>query len=415
MVGNVSFNGGYGLSAANTASFVFSPKDIENLSKFIIGAEIQAKKESPLDGMSFLLGFTAIPELWKIKNWAQYNKGNEGLWNSQWGKVQDSYKLEREIFARQGYSVDALKEISANSKRADKVFEATMAAKKLEYYKTAFANKNYGLWAKFKAMISGKTAEEIAADKIKGLTDEATKLATESSSLAKGIEASGEAVGLGAKALKFVKGNALFAAIEGGVNLFTKVIPTFSQLGTGAGVKQLGKSTIKTAASVGGWAVGAEVGAAIGSVIPGAGTVFGGIAGALIGAVCGTIGSWAANKVVNNCIKDELDIAKEKQAKIIKAKALKDPAARQQLLAAAYQKAQEDPNSEEAKIVANSINKLASSMDSTENMAYSPAGQNVNQNGYNPYVTNNLMANQMAQSNTNLMDKDIMSMNMGIA
>lgn len=414
MVSNVSFSGKYGLGTYDIGMGLNS-KDIDNVAKYVLGRELVVKQENPFDGMGLMVGITGLEQAWKIKNWVKYNKGTEGLLASEWAKVKDSYRFQKDVFGQKGYSIDALREIHSNSKTAEKTFESTIAQRKLEYYQKAFENKQYGLWNRIKSMFSGKSVEECAAEKVTGLRSEAAKLAEESTKLAKGVEASGEAVSFGTKALKCVKGNGLFAAIEGGLQLFTQVIPSFATLGAEKGFKQLGKSIVKTAASVGGWAVGAEIGAAIGSVIPGAGTVVGGAVGAIIGVVAGTLGSWAANKLATKVVgKDELEIAKEEKSEKLKAEAIKDPQAVQQLLAAAYQKIQEDPNSEDAKIAAKSINKLAESIQTNDNENNVQTAQNVN-SGNNPYDMSSFIASKFNQSNTDIMDKDIMSMNLGIA
>lgn len=102
-----------------------------------------------------------------------------------------------------------------------------------------------------------------------------------------------------AKGVNLCKGaGAMFMGIvEGGIEMFTEVVPAFKMDGLTGGIKQIFKSGTKVAASVGGWiageaagsAAGAGIGAAIGGTI---GTVFGPLGTALgikIGGIVGTV------------------------------------------------------------------------------------------------------------------------------
>ncbi len=103
-------------------------------------------------------------------------------------------------------------------------------------------------------------------------------------------------------------------AIEGGLALFTDVIPAFSQGGFGEGMKQVGKSAAKVGASTAGWvagatggkALGAWLGGAIGSAIPVVGTAIGAVVGGFIGdLVGGAIGSAVAGKVTEKIVGED--------------------------------------------------------------------------------------------------------------
>jgi len=115
---------------------------------------------------------------------------------------------------------------------------------------------------------------------------------------------------------KGIKGNAAFAAISFGLGVFTDVIPAF-QLGKDKGFKQLGKTAAKTGAEVAGWAagsaLGAKAGAAIGTCIGGpVGTVVGGAIGLIGGFVGSFLFSKAADKVIGP---SEVELAEQKAAK----------------------------------------------------------------------------------------------------
>ena len=74
------------------------------------------------------------------------------------------------------------------------------------------------------------------------------------------------------------------------------IIPAFKE-STASGLKQTGKSVVKTALNTGGWVAGAAAGAAIGSVLPGAGTVVGGVIGAIASFLGGSLGMFGTDKL----------------------------------------------------------------------------------------------------------------------
>lgn len=133
---------------------------------------------------------------------------------------------------------------------------------------------------------------------------------------------------------KYAKGgNALFAAVSAGV-AGLEVYGTYQALGKESGNRQLVKSTINTAADVGGWIIGAKAGAvagaAIGSCIPI--PVVGTVVGAIVGVGCGLLGSWLAGKAARAVTgPSELELAEQKQAEI----AMNNPEAMGNLLEAA--------------------------------------------------------------------------------
>lgn len=104
-------------------------------------------------------------------------------------------------------------------------------------------------------------------------------------------------------------------AIEGVIGLVTEVIPAFAQGGFDSGMKQLGKTGLKTVATGAGWvggtAAATALGAAIGSIFPGVGTVIGGAIGTFIGGMLGsTVASGIADKIVG---KSEVEILQDEQ------------------------------------------------------------------------------------------------------
>ena len=168
-----------------------------------------------------------------------------------------------------------------------------------------------------KAEKAGKTVEEFTA--AAKAAEGAAKTGKVAGALSKVKEVAGKPFAKVAakfpKAAKFFKGSgaAGFAVIGGGIELATEVVPTFKQLGAKAGIKQVGKSAVKVAADVGGWAVGAKAGAAIGSIFPGIGTAIGAAVGTFIG---GFVGSWGAGKIAKAVTgPSERELAQAKQDK----------------------------------------------------------------------------------------------------
>ncbi|MBQ3311812.1 DUF3482 domain-containing protein [bacterium] len=150
--------------------------------------------------------------------------------------------------------------------------------------------------------------------------------------------------------------------ISGISELLGNIIPAF-QLGTESGLKQLGKSAVKVAASgVGMWAgakAGAAIGAAIGSVFPGVGTAIGGVIG---GAIGGAVGMFLAEKASDAVMgKSEVELAQEKEAENLAKQAKDDSTVLTQLVGATSQKLQADsPENEDAKIANESLKSLVS-------------------------------------------------------
>ncbi len=138
-------------------------------------------------------------------------------------------------------------------------------------------------------------------------------------------------------------GNALFAVASAGV-AGLEVYNTYKTLGKESGNKQLVKSTVNTAADVGGWILGAKAGAvagaAIGSCIPV--PVVGTVVGAIVGVGCGLLGSWLAGKAARAVTgPSEIELAEKKQAEL----AMNDPEVMNNLLGAAAQRCTDELSS----------------------------------------------------------------------
>lgn len=141
------------------------------------------------------------------------------------------------------------------------------------------------------------------------------------------------------------KGGMLFdLAIESVTQVFTEIIPAFKNGGVDSGIKQIGKSGVQVAASVGGWAAGAKAGAAagaaIGSIFPGAGTAIGGAIGGIVGGLLGSsLFTGIAKKITG---KSENEKIQEEQAQEQAQLIANDSSSMQQLESAVMEEIQLD-------------------------------------------------------------------------
>lgn len=407
MVNGISFNGGYNAGQ-------YSSKDIENVARYAIGTTTVAEQSNPFDGMLPMLaltGLTGIPSLFDWFKKAKDNGGAKEVFTKELETMKNGFGSTKSMFTNGGwksgetykgiwrnYSADIVSKAIPNEERVKLLTEDAQKnyKKANEYAKLAREAKTPELASKALRIANARLAraEQLASIQIKPQAiSEAKGFAkvgaffsnlgsgiskvTGFSKLVEGTKVLATKSPAVASVLKFAKGNGAFAAITGALALFTDVIPAFG-LGADKGIAQIAKSTIKTAATVGGWAGGAAVGAAIGSIIPGAGTLIGGAIGGLLGVVCGSIGSWAADKVADAVVgKSEVEIAKEEEAEKLAQQAKKDPKVTMQLLATAQQKLQtEDPSSaeaQEAKVSIEHLTQVAQSQQTSQGQAPSQA------------------------------------------
>lgn len=441
MVNGVSFGGGYNSSMYS--------KDLENAAKYAVGSSIiSSDNVGPFDGFALMLGITGLTEAPKIYKKVKEAGGIKQAWEADKAAIKADFGTKKALLEKgkwknpetikgvwNNYSANVVKEAIPTGEKLAALKEAAkgnpLAAKALAHYDIAneFAEKAINIKNPEKAAEYIKKADEalaMANHSAHGVVKATTKLG-------KVAEFAGKYTGMSkvngfakelatgskltSKILKFGKGSGVFLAISGAAELFTNVIPTFTQLGAGKGLKQTGKSAVKVGASVGGWVAGAAVGAAIGSVIPVAGTIIGGAVGALCGLVGGMIGSWAASKVADKVVgKNELDIAKEEEAKKLSKEATKNPQVAQQILTTAAQRCQQEGDTEEAKIALKSIQNLSQA---TASMAQYQLAQNPFQYQPKNYQVNNSMAPNFGYSSNNFFNqdwrnKDIMAMSAGL-
>lgn len=313
-------------------------QDINNLSKYVVGATINEQGESSyiLPGVALMGGVTSAG--WLFKNRKNLKGGvhqlaengrtqkkivssTSNLWK---GATEYTSKAKLESLAanlakKDGY--EAVKSAISKSLKSGKNY--TEALKNVEKLK-AVENLN-----QYTAKVASQMKNGSKLRTLKNYTG-ITKLSKTTKELA---AKSGKFRGL----LKGIKGNAGFALISLGVGVLTDVIPAF-QLGKDKGFKQLGKTAVKTGAEVAGWAagsaVGAKIGAAVGSFCGPIGTVVGGA----IGLVGGFVGSFLASKLADKVVgKSEVELAQEEAAKQVAQSANESTENVNELLEASYE------------------------------------------------------------------------------
>jgi len=435
MVNNVGFNSAYNMNQYS--------KDIENVAKYALGSTLVAHEESPFEGIGMMLGIGGAIEAFKGGKWLYSNRKDV---NGAWSKFSTEATAKADVFKKAGgvTSWDAYK-IAINDHKTKAIKEMIPQGDKL----TKLSVKTQNLYKEVE-----KATELIAKDPTKA--KEVFKIANEklvqANALAHGELAKIPATGFWGKLgkgfskysgfsklegamknfalkspamgslLKYGKGNALFIGVEGIMGLFTQVIPSFNQLGPVSGIKQIFKTGVKAVASAGGWVVGsaiagqggAMVGAAIGSIVPGVGTVIGGVIGGLIGMVGGCIGSWAAVKVATKLVgKDELELAKEKDAKKLAKQASKSPEEMQAMLTTATQRLQaEGAETEDAKVVFGSLQNLAKIAQTQPSNNETAVQDNTAFTGMNNPYNPEIMQKMYEQQDAN--DKDFMASSVGL-
>lgn len=327
MTGNVNVN--------FTGNTYYSPRDIENLAKYATGVAIS---HQPTINGSDLMAGCAGNLVVQGAQWLKNNKGNYAATLkaqaetarqlSNLYRTQDSFTKGISAVAHATSSADLLaampsaENLAKMSKSTQGLFnQAKIAAETLGQTGSAHA---YTTANQLLCKANAAAAKEAATTATGWWGKVKNFFGINKASAAINTAAAGSKVGSACWNTFKSQGGPAMLVLEGATETITNVVPTFKQLGVKAGMKQVGKSAVKTVASVGGWvagaALGTKIGAAIGSIIPGAGTAIGAIAGAAIGTICslvgGTLGSKLAKKGAEAVVgKDELVLAQERQAK----------------------------------------------------------------------------------------------------
>lgn len=329
------------VNGINSQSNIYALKDLVNLAKYATGVPLTNSAEEKLT-VSEVANY---PSMLCAYDGYQWLKNNRGQYKQAFSEVVKNGKAANDVLKKAGVKgvlrVSDAKEILANIPDAESLKSLSSNAQNLyknaqKLAEQAVANPKSKDTLK-QAMTSIAQADAMAyAEKTanpKGWFGKTKK--------ALGITKVGQASkDLSAKSTTFQRcknaydneAGTFMLVIEGGVEAFTNVIPTFKQLGFKKGMKQLGRSTVKTIASVAGWVAGSVAGSKLGSII---GAVVGNNkVGAVVSAVASKVGSYAvgtvgqhfarkgADKVLG---KSELEKAKEQEAEIIAQAAYEDP------------------------------------------------------------------------------------------
>lgn len=350
MVGGITFNGAYSSKAYS--------KDLENLAKYAAGAIILPEAGGPFQGAGLMVGLTLVPEAYKAGKWfLKYNKP-KAAWAEELAQRSTNVETNRALLKNGGWQkFDTYKTLAEKQEIMTKDFESKYTLAKADDIATRAAKGKFRIWDRVKGFVTGKDSKIYADKKVESLRKEATEI------LGKTVAEEGAAktLGLGANIFKSVKGSGPMAILSGCMELFSNIIPAF-QVGTGHGVKQIGKSAVKVGASVVGWSAGEAIGTVVGGAL---GTLVAGPVGTAIcakigGFVFGCIGCWVADKLAGKIVgKNETELVKEQQAKSVAKQVQQNPELQAQLLALAQQKLKEEgADSKDAKAAFGSMQRI---------------------------------------------------------
>lgn len=396
------------MTIGNNVSFTGSPvyhtQDLSNLAKYATGVAISNKDDI---SATEVLTYPLMPATIQGSQWLWNNKkdlkgafnglkagstamndiyktaGVRGVMASSAGNVLAGVVPTTEALGKMTYLTSATSDLYAAARTAAQEAAKSGSTTAINNAHKLLAQANQAAYMEKVAASTGIGSKISNAIGITKANNAINALAVKSPTFAKGLHAF--------KA----QGGGIMLALEGGVELVTNVVPTFSRLGAKAGMKQLGKSTVKTVASVGGWvagaALGTKIGALIGSVIPGAGTAIGAVVGGAIGTICsllgGALGSKLAKKGAEKVVgKDELVIAQEKQAEELAKAAQSDANLRNEIINTAAERLDaEGTGTKDAQVAFRSLSQVAGAPTSNPFTSTTPS--------VNPFLFNNSQYN----------------------
>ncbi|MBR2525138.1 hypothetical protein IKE67_01605 [bacterium] len=361
---------------------VYALKDLVNLAKYATGVPLTNDAEKLK--FSEVAGYPAMLCGYEGFQWL---KNNRGQYKQAFAEVAQHGKDAHAVLKNNGVKgvlrvadakeilanipqAEALNTLSANSqnlyKAAQQAAEAVKAnpanKEALKNAASSFAKADAAAYAETAKNATGflaKTKKTLGITKL----NQATKnLSAKSPAFKKCVDAYHNEAGT------------FMLVIEGGVETFTNVVPTFKQLGAKKGFKQLGRSATKTVASVAGWVAGSVVGSKLGNVVGAAvgnnkvGAVVGAVASKVGSYAVGTIGQHYATKGVEKVLgKSELEKAKEEEAIRIAEAAQNNPEVFDALVEQAAQRlAMEGEDTAESKAVNATLRNLVAQKGAAE-------------------------------------------------
>lgn len=319
-------------------------RNVQDLSKYVIGASINKQEESSgiVAGTALMGGISG--SIWAYQNRKDLKGGFQKLANdaqtqkdlinsakNKWiAATEVTNKAELEKIAQKAGEIDKKTKLPKNAALQTEVQKAlakgkdfTKSLKQIEAKQALETLKNYN------TKVASQMANGNTLRKVKNATG-ITKLSKATKELA---AKSGKFRGL----LKGIKGNAGFAAISLGLGLLTDVVPAFG-LSTEKGFKQLGKTAVKTGCEVAGWAAGSALGAKAGAVIGSFCGPIGTVVGGAIGLIGGFVGSFLASKAADKVVgPSEVELAEKETANQIAQQANSDSQALDELALASYE------------------------------------------------------------------------------
>lgn len=342
-------------------------RSVNNLSRYVIGAEINKQEEDSgiVTGTALMGGISG--SVWAYGNRKDLKGGFQKLGEN--AKVQKNIvKNGKNVLAgATEYTSKTQLENLANKLNGKKYNKPEYKQLKDAINQALAKGKDFGNSLKNVEKLealqnlqnyNSKVANQMAKGSIIRKAKNATGITKLSKATKELAVKSGKFRGL----LKGLKGNAGFAVISLGFGLLTDVIPAF-QLGKKEGFKQLGKTTVKTGAEVAGWAAGSAVGAKAGAVVGSFFGPIGTVVGGAIGLVGGFVGSYVASKIADKVVgPSEVEIAENNTAKEIAHQAKTDDASLEELTLATYEQllanAQNGTYSENDEIAKKSLENL---------------------------------------------------------
>ena len=328
------------VNGINSQTNIYALKDLVNLAKYATGVPLtdSATKLTVKDVASY-------PAMLCAYDGYSWLKSNKGQYKEAFAKVVKNGKDANNVLKTSGIKgvlrvsdakeilanipdAEALKTLSANSqnlyKNAQKLAEQAIANPKskdaLNQAIKSIAQADAATYAELNANPTGFFGKAKKALGITKLNQASKDLSAKSTVFKKCKDAYDNEAGT------------FMLVVEGGVEAVTNVIPTFKQLGFKKGMKQLGRSVVKTITSVAGWVAGSVLGSKLGSVVGAAvgnnkiGAVVGAVASKVGSYAVGTIGQHYARKGADKVLgKSELEKAQVEQAQLIAEAAQNDP------------------------------------------------------------------------------------------
>lgn len=266
-------------------------------------------------GASSALLFEGLPFAFLLKR----NKKLQGVFinDSMKELAQVNKKALENLLKGEGKLTTRIKDFIKTANESNKTYSEIKSAVKAQFKAEKAAAKLAKKGAETAAKETVETTAKKAAETAAKEAAETTAKEAAKTTAKEAAKTAAKSAGKLSKFTKFMKssGAGFMLVFSGIIEAATEVIPTFKELGTEKGMKQIGKSAVKVAGDTVGFIAGQQAGVAIGTAIgtaicPGIGSAI----GAGVGFVGGLLGSFVMGKVTKAIVgKSEREIAKENQ------------------------------------------------------------------------------------------------------